>query len=169
MSSFDPSQYPNQSPGADSSTGAGAAPGWYPIDQLSQRYWDGYEWTNHVAPLGPGGGVAQSGGITTNEQRTYALFMHLGSLFVGFLVPLIMWLIKREESPFIDDHGKQLMNWNISLVIYFVASVLLVLVVIGILLIPILILLHLIFSIMGAVASNRGDLYRYPIAIPFFS
>jgi len=42
-------------------------------------------------------------------------------------------------------------------------------VVIGILLIPILILLHLIFSIMGAVASNRGDLYRYPIAIPFFS
>ena len=68
-----------------------------------------------------------------------------------------------------DDHGKQLMNWNISLVIYFVASVLLVLVVIGILLIPILILLHLIFSIMGAVAANRGDLYRYPIAIPFFS
>ena len=167
MSSFDPSQYPNQSQSADSSTGA--APGWYPVDQWSQRYWDGYEWTNHVAPLGLGGGVAPSSGVTTNEQRTYALFMHLGSLFAGFLVPLIMWLIKREESPFIDDHGKQLMNWNISLVIYFVASVLLVLVVIGILLIPILILLHLIFSIMGAVASNRGDLYRYPIAIPFFS
>ena len=115
MSSFDPSQYPNQSQSADSSTGA--APGWYPVDQWSQRYWDGYEWTNHVAPLGLGGGVAPSSGVTTNEQRTYALFMHLGSLFAGFLVPLIMWLIKREESPFIDDHGKQLMNWNISLVI----------------------------------------------------
>ena len=165
MSSFDPNQYP----GPDPSVGSNAAPGWYPVDHLSQRYWDGYEWTNHVAPLASGGGIARYGGMATSDQRTYALFMHLGSLFVGFLVPLIMWLIKKEESPFIDDHGKQLMNWNISLIIYFVGSIMLILVVIGIFLLPILIILHIIFSIMGAVAANRGDQYRYPMAIPFFS
>lgn len=165
VSSFDP----NNNPGTNDPVGASnAAPGWYPVDHLSQRYWDGYEWTNHVAPLAAGGGAHYRGGATS-EQRTYALFMHLGSLFVGFLVPLIMWLIKKDESPFIDDHGKQLMNWNISLIIYFVASILLILVVVGIFMLPILIILHIVFSIMGAVAANRGDSYRYPMAIPFFS
>ena len=164
VSSFDPNAFP----GSDPSAGA-AAPGWYPVDQLSQRYWDGYEWTSHVAPLAAAGAVTQYGGMATSDQRTYALIMHLGSLFVGFLLPLIMWLIKKDESPFIDDHGKQLMNWNISLMIYFVVSIVLFLVIIGFFLFLILIVLHLVFSIMGAVAANKGDSFKYPMSIPFFS
>ena len=166
MSTFDPGQYPGSAP---HDSGA-AAPGWYPVDHLSQRYWDGYEWTNHVAPLPAGGTVARYGaGMTTNDQRTYALFMHLGSLFVGFLVPLVMWLIKKDESPFIDDHGRSLMNWNISLIIYSVVSIIMFLVIIGIFMLLGLILLHLIFSILGAVAANKGDAFKYPMSIPFFS
>ena len=129
VSSYDPSQYPGSSP---QSSGT-AAPGWYPVDHLSQRYWDGYEWTNHVAPLpaevAAGQQGAQNDGMATSDQRTYALIMHLGSLFIGFLVPLVMWLVKKDESPFIDDHGKQLMNWHISLVIYFIISMVLILVI----------------------------------------
>jgi len=167
VSSFDPNQYPGSPP---SDAGA-AAPGWYPVDGQSQRYWDGFEWTNHVAPLPAAGAAAHfSGGITlsgTADQRTYALFMHLGSLFVGFLVPLVMWLIKKDESPFIDDHGRKLMNWNISLIIYSIVSFVLILVFIGILMLFALVLLHLIFSILGAVAANKGESYTYPLSIPF--
>ncbi len=169
VSSYDPSQYP----GTDPQSSDTAAPGWYPVDHLSQRYWDGYEWTNHVAPLPAAGAVAQYGaqygGTATSDQRTYALIMHLGSLFVGFLVPLVMWLVKKDESPFIDDHGKQLMNWHISLVIYFIISMVLILVIIGIFLFLLLIVLHVVFSILGAVAANKGDSYKYPLAIQFFS
>lgn len=169
VSSYDPSQYPGSSP---QSSGT-AAPGWYPVDHLSQRYWDGYEWTNHVAPLpaevAAGQQGAQNDGMATSDQRTYALIMHLGSLFIGFLVPLVMWLVKKDESPFIDDHGKQLMNWHISLVIYFIISMVLILVIIGIFLFLLLIVLHVVFSILGAIAANNGDTYKYPLAIRFFS
>lgn len=165
VSEFDPSQYPGSGPAP-----TGAAAGWYPVDHLSQRYWDGYEWTNHVAPLPQVGAVASFGmAMTTSDERNYALFMHLGSLFVGFLVPLIMWLIKKDDSAFIDHHGRSLMNWNISLIIYSVVSVILILVIIGVFMLLALIVLHLVFSILGAVAANKGDSFSYPLALPLFS
>lgn len=165
MSSYDPGHYP----GPDHEQ-ARAAAGWYPVDHLSQRYWDGYEWTNHVAPL-PQAGAAPSfnTAMVTTDQRNYALFMHLGSLFLGFLVPLIMWLIKKDESTFIDHHGRGLMNWNISLIIYTVVSIILFLLLIGFLMLLALVILHLVFSILGAVAANKGEPFSYPLAIPIFS
>ena len=165
MSSFDPDQYPGPDPHQTNR----AAPGWYPVDHLSQRYWDGYEWTPHVAPLNPGGAPGLSGVMATSDQRSYALVMHLGSLFVGFLVPLVMWVIKKDESPFINDHGKQIMNWTISATIYGIISFVLIFVIIGIFLILALVVLHVVFSVQGAIAANKGERYKYPLAIQFFS
>jgi uncharacterized Tic20 family protein len=92
---------------------------------------------------------------------------------VGFLVPvaghivgpLIVWLAKRQDSPEIDAHGKESMNFQISMLIWNIIAGILVLVVIGI---PILILLHvlnIIFVIIASIQASEGKLYRYPLAI----
>ena len=147
-------------------TSSQAAPGWYPVDDTSQRYWDGYEWTDNLAPLGSGQKLQQ--GVTEND-RLYSLFMHIGGLVVSFLVPLIMWLIKKDDSPFIDHHGRQSLNFQLSILIYFVVSFVLIIVFVGILLIIVVIVLDIVFSIIAGVKAYRGEYYRIPIAIPFFS
>jgi uncharacterized Tic20 family protein len=153
VSSYDPNQYS----GTGLQSSGTAEPGWYRVDQLSQQYWDGYEWTNHVAPLRSGGAAAQVSGMATSDQRTYELIIHLGSLFVGFVVRLVMCLITKDRSPFIDGHGKQLMKGHISLAIYVIISVVLLVVLIGIFLFLLLVVPHLVFSIMGSAAANKGD------------
>ena len=96
---------------------------------------------------------------------------------VGFLVPvaghivgpLIVWLAKRQDSSEIDSHGKESLNFQISMFIWNIIAGILVLVVIGI---PILILLHvlnIIFVIIASIQASEGKLYRYPLTIRLIS
>jgi uncharacterized protein len=109
---------------------------------------------------------------TSTSVRTWCVLAHATAL-VGFLVPvaghivgpLIVWLAKRQDSPEIDAHGKESMNFQISMLIWNIIAGILVLVVIGI---PILILLHvlnIIFVIIASIQASEGKLYRYPLAI----
>jgi uncharacterized protein len=109
---------------------------------------------------------------TSTSVRTWCMLAHATAL-VGFLVPvaghivgpLIVWLAKRQDSPEIDAHGKESMNFQISMLIWNIIAGILVLVVIGI---PILILLHvlnIIFVIIASIRASEGKLYRYPLAI----
>lgn len=106
----------------------------------------------------------------TPSERTYATFTHLSLLAVHVLVPvipaLVMWLIRRHESPFLDDHGKEAVNFQISLLIYSVVGGLLVpFCFIGV---PVLIatyVLGIAGMIMAALAANRGEYFRYPATI----
>jgi uncharacterized Tic20 family protein len=113
---------------------------------------------------------------TSASVRTWCMLAHATAL-VGFLVPvaghivgpLIVWLAKRHDSPEIDAHGKESMNFQISMLIWNIIAGILVLVVIGI---PILILLHIlniIFVIVGSIQASEGKLYRYPLSIRFIS
>ncbi|AXF57163.1 DUF4870 domain-containing protein [Salicibibacter kimchii] len=109
----------------------------------------------------------------TKEQRNYAMFCHLIALS-GLLIPLgtilgplILWLIKREESTFIDFHGKQALNFNISIMIYMIVSGLLTIIIIGILFVLVVFVLWLVFAIMATVKASNGETYRYPLSIPF--
>lgn len=110
----------------------------------------------------------------TPDRRTYALFTHLSLLLVHFGVmvipPLVLWLIKRKESHFIDDHGREAVNFHISLLIYALASTLLVPVCgIGIVGWVATYLLGIVGMILGAAAANRGEYFRYPATIRFLS
>lgn len=107
------------------------------------------------------------------EARTWAMLCHLGA-FAGFLIPfgniiapLIIWLIKREESPLIDDQGKESLNFQISMTIYFLVSLLLTLIFIGFLLMIALAIFEIIFVIIATVRANEGEKYRYPLCIRF--
>ena len=144
---------------------APAAPaGWYPIDGRSQRYWDGYEWSNHTAPLHHSAAPALA---VVGDDTTWSTLAHLSTFVLPILGPLIIWLVK-SNSPFISHHGKQALNFQLSLMIYGIISLVLVFFLIGLLLIPALIIADIVLSILAAIAANRGELYRYPFTINFF-
>jgi len=111
----------------------------------------------------------------TDEERLWATFIHLSGL-AGYVVPtasvvapLVLWLIKRNQSPFVDDHGREALNFQISMVLWMLVSVLLAMVCIGALMIPAVLLTQFIASIVMAVRANRGEYVRYPVTIRFLS
>lgn len=104
--------------------------------------------------------------VEDKNARTLAMLCHLLGIF-GFLAPLIIWLVKKDDHEFIDSQGKASLNWQISVIIYVFVSWLLIFVFIGILLLPAVMITNLIFCIIGAVKSNDGLAYRYPLAINF--
>ncbi|WP_240688136.1 DUF4870 domain-containing protein [Pseudalkalibacillus hwajinpoensis] len=109
------------------------------------------------------------------EARTWAMFAHLSALS-GYLVPfgnivgpLIIWSIKRESDPFIDNQGKEALNFQISMTIYTLILGILSIVIIGLILLPVLFIFHLVFIIIASVKSNQGETYRYPLTIRLVS
>jgi uncharacterized protein len=113
---------------------------------------------------------------TSSNVRTWCVLAHATAL-VGFFVPvaghivgpLIIWLAKRQDSPEIDAHGKESMNFQISMLIWNAIAAILIIVLIGI---PILILLHIlniIFVIVASIQASEGKLYRYPLALRLIS
>jgi uncharacterized Tic20 family protein len=127
--------------------------------------------------------------MTEPEERQYALFLHLSALagivFGGlfFLGPLLMWLIKKDESPFVDRHGRAALDFFLSLLLYgFVAAAAFVVIAVAtlgigiLLLIPVLVLLAIavgaaliVLPILAALKAQKGQEHRYPLTIPFLS
>lgn len=110
----------------------------------------------------------------SSEARNWATLTHL-SAFVMFLGipavigPLVVWLIKRDEDPFIDYNGKEALNFNISFLIYGIVAVILIILLIGLILLPIVFIVWLVLVIVAAVKTSNGDYYRYPLTIRFLS
>ncbi len=103
-----------------------------------------------------------------------AMLCHLLS-FVGLLGvplgnilgPLVLWLIKKDEDPLVDETGKEVLNFQISASIYGIVCILLAFIFIGFLLLPILLIVVIVYTIIGATKANEGELYRYPFTIRF--
>ena len=106
-----------------------------------------------------------------STDRNFAMWMHV-SVLLAFLVlwifagvvPLILWLISRDRSPFIDDHGREVVNMSITGVIVLVVGMVTG---IGMLIVPIWVIIALIGVIRGAVAASNGEYFRYPMTIRF--
>ncbi len=122
-------------------------------------------------PMMPGGGYAPPQSITP-EDRTLGMLCHLLAIFTGFLGPLVLWLVKKDSSPYVAYHGREALNFQLTVMIAFfsLAAVMMVLmfVVIGFFLIPLLMVLQImviVVEIMAAVAANNGEYYRYPFCL----
>jgi uncharacterized protein len=109
---------------------------------------------------------------SSSNTRTWTVLCHASAL-VGFFVPwaghilgpLIIWLVKRGDSPEIDAHGKESLNFQISMLIYSLIAGVLCLVLIGFVLLGILHILNLVLVIIASIQASEGKLYRYPISI----
>ncbi len=93
------------------------------------------------------------------------MLAHLSIIVLGFIGPLIFWLIGKDKSAFIDDQGKEALNFGITATIAAVVSAILMVVIIGFLLLPAVSIAVLVFAILGGMAANKGEQYRYPFNI----
>jgi uncharacterized Tic20 family protein len=110
-------------------------------------------------------------GAPSKDATTWGMLCHLIAL-AGFIIPfgnivgpLVIWLIKREEFPFVDDQGKEAINFQISITIYMIISAILIVVVIGILLMIALGVFAIVMIIIATMKANSGEKYRYPLTI----
>lgn len=110
----------------------------------------------------------------STDARNWAVISHLSAfvMFVGIpavIGPVVAWALKKQEDPFIDFHGKEAVNFNISFLIYGAVSAILILAVVGIILLPIVLLTWFALVIVGAVNAGNGQYYKYPFTIRFIS
>ncbi|MEJ8778903.1 DUF4870 domain-containing protein [Pseudogracilibacillus sp. ICA-222130] len=101
------------------------------------------------------------------DERIFAMLIYLTSFFTTIIGPLIIWLLKRDDSKFVDFHGKNYLNFLISFVIYGIVAVILKVLLIGFILFPIVGFLVIIFTIIGAIKAYQGEWYRIPFTIKF--
>ncbi len=106
-----------------------------------------------------------------NQERTWAMLCHLAALS-GLIIPLgtilgplVIWLLKKNESPLVDRNGKEALNFQISMLLYFVVAAILTLVLIGIFLMIGLGIANIVLVIMAAVKVNNGEDFQYPFTI----
>lgn len=110
-------------------------------------------------------------GLPDPDQRQWAMFAHLSALaglvvpFGNILGPLIIWLIKKDTMPLVNDQGKEALNFNITVAIAAVVCWALFFVLIGFLLLPALVIGWLVFVILATVRANEGNYYRYPFTL----
>jgi uncharacterized Tic20 family protein len=100
---------------------------------------------------------------TNQDDKTLGMVAHILAILVGFIGPLIIWLVKKDSSEFVKEHAMESLNFQLLLVIGYVVAGILICVGIGFILFPIIWVLSLVFEIQGIVAASRGDMYRYPL------
>ncbi|RDI97881.1 DUF4870 domain-containing protein [Dyella solisilvae] len=125
---------------------------------------------------------AASSDLPSAQQRQWAMFAHLSALlglvitghWLGwgcFLGPLVIWLVKKDAMPFVDDQGKEALNFNITVAIVFFALFLLTLLTLGLGVLvawPVGVVVGvawLVFTIVAAIRANEGVRYRYPFTL----
>jgi uncharacterized Tic20 family protein len=98
----------------------------------------------------------------TSDEKTLALLSHVLTFVSSFLAPLIIYLVKKDESAFVSHHAKESLNFQITV---FIISIVLIVTIIGILLLWLVGLLALVLVIVATIKANEGKLYRYPFSI----
>jgi uncharacterized protein len=98
-----------------------------------------------------------------SEERMLAAILYVVSLFFPIIGPLVIWLLKKDESSFINYHGREYFNFFISYTVYSVISGILVFLIVGIFLLWILGIMALVFTIIAAVKAYEGNEYRFPL------
>ncbi|MCA0394153.1 MAG: DUF4870 domain-containing protein [Proteobacteria bacterium] len=108
-------------------------------------------------------------GDANQDDRTVAMLTHLSGIVLGFIVPLIVWLINKDkpEKGFLIDQSKEALNFNITLLGVYLALVVLTVVTLGLAspLFFVLWVVAIVFFIIAGLAANRGEAYRYPFAL----
>ena len=107
------------------------------------------------------------------ELNSFCMLMHLSQLagfvipFGGLVLPIVMWATNKEQHPLVDQHGKNIVNWIISAIIYAVVCTILTVIVIGAFGFIALALCGIIFAVVGAMKAANGEVWEYPLCIKF--
>jgi uncharacterized Tic20 family protein len=109
----------------------------------------------------------------SKDAKTFGMLCHLIA-FAGLVIPLgniigplVIWLLKKDQFEFVDDQGKESLNFQISVIIYAIISTILIIVVLGIFLLIALVIFAIVMMIIASIRTNEGIRYRYPMTIRF--
>jgi uncharacterized Tic20 family protein len=118
---------------------------------------------------GPQGPVSPLEKEQNKDARMWGMFAHLSAFTavltagIGAIVgPLIIWQIKKEQYPFVEDQGKESLNFQITMLIYSLVASLTLFLCIGTILLPAVAIVDIVFTIVAAIKANDGIRYRYP-------
>ena len=118
--------------------------------------------------------IPPTSSVTSSNARTWCVLCHASALlglffhFLGHIFgPLIVWLLKRGDAPEIDAHGKESLNFQLSMLIYDAAAAILCFVLIGIPILIVLWVLNTVLVIVASIKASDGELFRYPLTIRF--
>ncbi len=100
-----------------------------------------------------------------SNEKNIATITHLGGILFSFIPGLIVFLLKKDDSPFIAAHAREALNFQITLLIGQMLAYVLVFVLVGFLLLGLIWLINVIFCIVAAIASSKGEHYRYPLTL----
>ncbi|NLE40131.1 MAG: DUF4870 domain-containing protein [Pirellulaceae bacterium] len=117
-----------------------------------------------VSPLPETPGPQPGPGIPSKDERNLAMICHLLGL-VGFIGPLVIWLIKKDESAVVDDQGKESLNFQITILLASLLSGVLACFIVGFFLAIAVAIYDIVYIIIAAMRANEGQLYRYPICL----
>lgn len=143
---------------------------------LDQAEGDEFQQVNPMSQDSPKGVRPSTAAPDPLDQQTrrWATALHL-SVFAGYLLPLVGWLVpiliwrmKKSALPGIDIHGKIVLNWILSMVLYAVLGIIFSLVVLGVFLLIALGVGAIVFPVVGGIKANRGEAWHYPLSIRFF-
>ncbi|HAV61784.1 MAG TPA: DUF4870 domain-containing protein [Verrucomicrobiales bacterium] len=106
--------------------------------------------------------------VIDSNDKLWVVLCHLSTfLGVALLLPLVVYLVKKDDSEFVRWHAKEALNFHLSLLIYAIVSFLLVLVVIGVFLLIALGITAIVLAIIAAIKASNGERYAYPLTIRF--
>jgi len=130
------------------------------------------EQTTPEQPPAPEPPTAELAGEPSKDAKMWGMFCHLSALamftsipFANVIAPLILWLIKKDDFKFVDNQGKEALNFQISIAIYAIACIPLFFIFIGFFLFVALAIFNLVMIIIASIEANKGNSYRYPLCI----
>jgi len=129
---------------------------------------------NADADLRPEDDVADAG--LSQDDRTWGMVVHLSGLsgyllggLAGFVAPLVIWLVKKDESEFVDDQGREALNFQLTIFLGMLISIPLCFIFVGFLTLLALVVIDIVYTIIAGIKANEGVWYRYPWSIKFLS
>lgn len=112
--------------------------------------------------------------VLDKDAKLWGMLCHLSALsaligipFGNIAGPLVIWLIKKEQYAFVDDQGKESLNFQITMSIFAIVAAILILLLIGIPILIALLVIDVVFTIIASIQANDGKYYRYPYSIKF--
>ena len=112
--------------------------------------------------------------VLKESERNWSMLCHLSAFagfffpFGGIIGPLICWLTRKDESAWIDIHGKNSLNFQLSILLYITLTIPLCFILVGIPIVVVFAMLKVICVIIASIKAPQGEIFRYPLAIPFF-
>jgi len=103
--------------------------------------------------------------VPSNDDKNIVTITHLGGILFSFIPSLVVWLLKKDDSEYIAAHAKEALNFQITLLLAQFVAYVLIFILVGFLLLGLIWVFNIVFCIIAAISSSKGEYYRYPLTL----